>query len=324
MDDTDRELLKLIIASPRTHLQDLADKLGLSKQAVYRRIGEMKRIGVIQHMTAGISYPYLSAVPVVVFGRVRTSPGENTLRRLGANERTRRVVFAGGNYVYVVGELRNIGELDGFAEFVKKVAEMLEPVVGIFCLDDGLWSDYSVDGVVERKSHYKKLSPLDLRIISSIKDDVRKPVADIAELVGATPKTVRKHLDDMISEGSLELHVFTDAYLFGDSCVVGHINVKEGSDKVKVAKRLLLKHPFREAYFRTYANLPGFLMLVFWSNKMPEIRKIIEVIGEDEDVASSMFNFTYFQRIYSTWRNELPSEQAHKSRPAEALGPRPG
>jgi len=324
MDDTDRELLKLIIASPRIHLQDLADKLGLSKQAVYRRIGEMKRVGVIQHMTAGISYPYLSAVPVVVFGRVRTSPGENTLKGLGVNERTRRVVFAGGNYVYVVGELRDIGELDGFAEFVKRAAEMLEPVVGIFCLDDGLWSDYPVDGVVERKPHYRNLSPLDLRIISSIKDDVRKPVADIAELVGATPKTVRKHLDDMISEGSLELHVFTDTYLCGDSCVIGHINVREGSDKVKVAKKLLLKHPFKEAYFRTYANLPGFLMLVFWSNEIAEIRKIIEVVGEDEDIASSMFNFTYLQRVYSTWRDELPSTQTRKSRPTRARSSRTG
>lgn len=308
MDDTDRELLKLIIASPRIHLQDLAEELGVSKQAVHRRIAELRRTGVIQHMSANISYPYLSAVPVVVFGRVRTSPGESMLSKLGTNECTRRIVLAGGNYVYIVGELRDIGGLDRFAEFVKKAAEMPDPVVGIFCLDDDLWSDYPVDGVVERKSHYRKLSALDLRIISSIKDDVRKPVADIAELVGATPKTVRKHLDCMLSEGSLELHVFTDAYLCGDSCIVGHIDVKEGSDKVKVAKKLLRKHPFKEAYFRTYANIPGFLMLVFWSNKMKEIREVIRVIGEDEDVASSMFNLTYFQRIYPTWRDEPPSE----------------
>ncbi len=316
MDDTDRELLKLIIASPRIHLQDLADKLGVSKQAVYRRIAELRRTGVIQHMTAGISYPYLHAVPVLVFGRVRTSPGENMLDRLGANECTRRVVLAGGNHIYVIGELRDIGELNGFAEFVKKETEMPEPVVGIFCLDDGLWSDYPVDGIVERKPHYRSLSPLDLRIISSIKDDVRKPVADIAGLVGVTPKTVKKHLDCMISEGSLELHVFTDAYLCGDSCVVGHITVKEGSDKVKVAKKLLRRHPFREAYFRTYANIPGFLMLVFWSNKITEIREVIRVISEDEDVASSLFNFTYFQRMYPTWRDELPPALMRNSKPS--------
>jgi hypothetical protein len=48
--------------------------------------------------------------------------------------------------------------------------------------------------------------------------------------------------------------------------------------------------------------------LVFWSNKMKEIREVLRVIGEDEDVASSMFNLTYFQRIYPTWRDEPPSE----------------
>ncbi len=46
----------------------------------------------------------------------------------------------------------------------------------IYCLDDGLWSDYPVDGIVKRKQRYRELSPLDLRIIASLKDDARKPV----------------------------------------------------------------------------------------------------------------------------------------------------
>jgi len=310
MDDTDRKLIMLLVADPRIHLQELATRLGISKQAVHRRMGHLKGIGVIQSMTAGISYPYLNAVPVAVFGQVRTAPSEKMLNELGECEFTRRVVVAGGNYLYVVGELREISELDDYSEFVKRATGMSEPTVGVFCLDDGLWKDYPVDGIVKRKQSYRKLSSLDLRIIASLRKDARRPVEEIADLVGASPKTVRKHLEDMVSEGSLEMHTFTDAYLVGDMCLIGHLSLKPGSGKVDVARRLLSECQFQEAYFRTYANLPGFLMLVFWSNNMAEIREIIRRIGEDKDVASLMMNISYLQRLYATWRDELPEVQA--------------
>ena len=313
MDDTDRKLLMLMIANPRIHLRELATRLGISKQAVHRRMETLKEIGVIQSMTAGISYPYLDAVPVAIFGTVRTAPSEKTLNGLGESEFTRRVAVAGGNYLYVVGELRDVSELDGYAEFIKRAAEMADPTVGIYCLDDGLWSDYPVDGIVKRKQSYRELSPLDLRIIASIKDDARKPVGEIASIVGASPKTVRKRLTDMMSEGSLELHTRTDSYVGGDACLIGHVSIREGSNKVDVAKRLLSKHKFQDAYFRTYVNLPGFLMLVFWSDKMAEIREVISKIGEDRDVMSVMMNITYLQRMYTTWRDKLPEVPTRRS-----------
>jgi len=321
MDDIDRKLLMLMVADPRIHLRELATKLGISKQAVHRRMEALKEIGVIQSTTAGISYPYLDAVPVAVFGTARTAPGEKVLHGLGESEFTRRVVVAGGNYLYVVGELREISELDSYAEFVKRAAEMLDPTVGIYCLDDELWSDYPVDGIVTRKQSYRELSPLDLRIIASIKDDARKPVAAIASMIGTSPKTVRRHLEHMISEGSLELHTRTDSYLCGDLCLIGHVSVREGSNKAEVAKRLLSKHQFQEAYFRTYLNLPGFLMLVFWSDKIAEIREVIRQIGEDKDVMSVMMNFSYLQRMYTTWRDKLPEIQMRHSTKAGERSP---
>jgi DNA-binding Lrp family transcriptional regulator len=309
MDDTDRKLLMLLISNPRMHLQELATRLGVSKQAVHRRIGYLKEIGVIQSMTAGISYPYLDAIPVAVFGPVRTAPCEKMLDGLGECEFTRRVVVAGGNYLYAVGELRDLSELDGFAEFVRRTSGMSEATVGIFCLDDGLWKDYPVDGIMKRKQNYRELSALDLRIIASIKDDARKPIEEIADMVGVSPKTVRKHLEIMVSEGSLEMHTRTDSYLGGDICLIGHVNLRVGSDKAEVAKRLLSKHQFQDAYFRTFVNIPGLLTLVFWSDKMAEIREVISMISEDGDVVSVMMNFSYLQRLYATWRDKMPEVQ---------------
>lgn len=316
----------LLVANPRMHLRGLATELGISRQAVHRRICHLKETGVIQSMTAGISYPYLDAVPVAVFGPVRTAPCEKTLDALGECELTHRAVVAGGNYLYVVGELRDTSELDGFTEFVRRTSGMSEPTVGIYCLDDGLWSDYPVDGIMSRKRNYRELTKLDLKIVASLKDDARRPLEEIADMVGASPKTVRKRLEGMISEGSLEMHTRTDSYLCGDTCLIGHVCLKTGSDKVAVAKRLLSKHKLQDAYFRTYVNLPGLIMLVFWSDKVAEIRKVIREISEDEDVTSVMMNFTYLQRMYATWRDGLPEVNAsHSAKAKSSTGvPSPG
>ena len=172
MDDTDRKLLILLGQNARMHLQELARRLGITRQAVYKRIQALDRAGVMKGAFAGVSVRYLDAVPVAINGWSNAASMDETLDKLGESDLTRRVLVAGGNYLYVVGFLRNLAELDEYAEFVRRTAEMPEPVVGIYNLDDGLMA-YSVDGSGRRKQSYRELSPLDLRIIASLKDDAR-------------------------------------------------------------------------------------------------------------------------------------------------------
>ena len=324
MDDTDRKLLTLLEANPRTHFRELAKRVGISRQAVHRRMQVLTDIGVIKGAIAGISIAYLDAVPMAVSGISKTASIEETLDRLGESEFTRRVVVAGGNYLYVVGFLRNISELDSYVKFVKRAAEMPEPTVGIYCLDDGLMPGYSVDGSGKRKQSYKELSPLDLKIIASLKDDARRPIAEIADMVGVSARTVRRHLEGMISEGSLDMSVPMDSALGGDMFLIMHVNLRDGADKREVGRRLISKNYFQDQYIRTHSNLPSLLMWVFWSDKMTEIRKVLREIGEDEDVLSVMLNFAYLERVYTTWRDKLPGVRARPSRKARTHNLRSG
>jgi len=276
-------------------------------------------------MIAGISIPYLDAVPVAVFGISRTASIEETLDRLGESEFTRRVVVAGGNYLYAVGFLRNISELDSYVEFVKRAGEMSEPTVGIYCLDDGLSPDYSVDGGGKRKQSYKELSPLDLKIIASLKDNARRPIADIADMVGVSAKTVRRHLEDMISEGSLDMSVPQDLQAGGDLFLIMHVNLRGGADKGEVGRRLLSKKYFQDQYIRSYSNLPSLLVWVLWSDKITEIRKVLRATSEDDDVMSVMLNFAYLERVYTTtWRDKLPAVQTRPSKTPRTHKPHSG
>jgi len=86
MDETDRWLMLLLAENTRIPYRELADKLGVSVQAVHRRIQLLTKAGVLRGFTAGISIRYLNAVPVIVFGRSNALSTEDTVKKLSPNE----------------------------------------------------------------------------------------------------------------------------------------------------------------------------------------------------------------------------------------------
>ncbi len=305
MDAIDNKMMALLLANPRTPINVLAKKLGISRQTTHHRLRILMENGVIKGTTAGVSFLYLDVVSVAIFGRSDATLTEEILDRLGESEFTRRAVIAGGNYLYVVGELRDLSELDDYVEFVERAGKIPEPTVGVYSRDDELMRGFAVDGSGRRKDGYRELSPLDLRIIASLRQDARRPAAEIAEVVGASTKTVKRHLEGMASDGSLDLHVLTDIPSGGNMLFALHVNLKKGADRAEVGKRLLSRCGSLDAYIRAFSNLPSLLMVVFWSGSVPEIRNVFRATCEDEGVQAVMLNFCYFERIYETWRGKL-------------------
>ncbi len=299
MDDTDRKLILVISENPRMRTRDIAKRLGISRQAVHHRMQILAGMGVFRSMRAQPSAHYLNAVLAAVWGRSNAMSVEETMDRLGENEFVGRVVVAGGNYFYVLGNLRDTSEIDGYVEFIKQTAKMPEPIVGMANMNAGIMPDW-VDGG-KRKQSYKELSPLDLKIIASLRDDARKPAAKIAESIGVSTKTVRRHLEAMRADGSLDFDTPWDVPSGEDMLTLVHVNLRGGADKVLVARRLLSEDPVHFMYLRTFINLPDFLLGLICSDKMSEIRKILKRIGDDEDVEGAIPNLVYLERAYPTW-----------------------
>lgn len=322
MDDTDRKLMLLLGENPRMHYRELAKRLRISRQAVHHRMQILTEAGVFRRMKPTISVGYFDAVPAAVWGRSRTTSVEKTLDELGESEFVGRVVVAGDNYLYVLGCLRDTAELAGYVEFVRRTAEIPEPTLGMANMDDGIMPDWMSGG--KRRKSYKKLSLLDLRIISSLRDDVRRPTAEIADALGVSAKTVRRHLETMRSEGSLDFDEPWDIPLGEDMLTIVHLDLRSDADKVEVAERLISKDPIHAYYFRSFSNLPSFLLgLVSW-DKMSEIRRILREIGEDEDVVTVTPNLLYLERTYSNWAERLPASVTHSSESPRRRCLRPG
>jgi len=307
MDDSDRKLVRLIEENPRVHLRELAKRLGISTQAAHHRMQVLFEDWPLLMLSGCVSGSYLGAIPIAVFGRSEAPLAKEALDRLGEGEFTRAAIASSGNQFFVVGELRDISQLDGYTEFVRRAANMPAPTVGIYCLDDGLCPSYPIHGVSKLKPNCKRLTALDFMIIASLRDNARRPIADICDMVGASTRTVRRHLENMISDGSLTLEMRGDPTQGGDVEALVHVSLRDGADKMEVGRRLLSKYPFHITYIRTFSNLPLFLLCVFYGNKMAEILKVLSEIGGDPDVVAVMPNISCAYRVYETWRDRLPA-----------------
>ena len=320
MDDTDRKLMHLIAENPRMHCRELQRRLGISRQSVHDRIQALEKTGAFSVMKATISASYLNAMPAAVWGRSGARLMDEVINRLCKNESIGRIVVAGGNYLYILGCLRDPAELDDYVDFVRRNAEIDEPTVGLAKLNAEIMPEWA-EGVRCREG-CKPLSALDLKIIACLQDNVRRTNADIAHTLGISIKTVRRHVEDMVAGGSLDFDVPWDVPPGRDMLTVIHVGLRSGADKAKVAKRLLSIDSVHFSYIRSFANLPSFLLGIITSDEMVQIREILKRINEDEDVLAVTPNLVYMERACKNWMMDcrqlasMPERDKRHLRPA--------
>ncbi len=308
MDESDRKLMLYLAENPRMPYRELADRLGVSVQAVHRRIQVLMKMGVLRGFDAGVSIRHLGAVPIMIFGRSMTLSLEETMKKLAKSEMTSSVLVAGGNYLYVVGLLKGISDLEKYADFVKKAGDMPEPTIGIYSLDAGLAPDF-IDG--GRKASEKgDLTDLDMRIIAALQRDCRKAIADVAEEVRVSSRTVTRRLDRMLEEGLVDLVVPMDPTATGDIVSTVHIHLKDGATKKEVGARLINEFTPRMWYIRSFTNMPSFLLGIVCTDTMNELRGILDKISKDKDVKTLVPNIWYADYLFDTWRDRLTDRKS--------------
>ncbi len=287
-------------------LKELASKLGISRQTVSKRLQVLSKLGTFKCIKAKISYGYYGDLTFpVIWGISKATSINDTLDKLGENESTFAAAVLGGGVLLVFGCLREASELERYVESVKRVADITETTVGLLSYHDGINLDCWSEGATLSRS-CRQLSPLDLKIIASIHDDPRKPPQKIADTVGVSTKTVRRHIERMRSEGSLDFRIPVDFPPGGSFFTLLFVNLKSGADKVKVGRRIRSTYPQCVLIARPFTNIPDFIRVLLRSDKMSEIRRIIKEVSEDEDVLSVRPNLIYFWREYeTTWYNTM-------------------
>ena len=306
MDSTDITLTLMLLLNSRLPYSDLAEKLGLSVNAIHKRIQSLKETGVIRNFTAKIGIGALGIVSVLVFGSSEIKLGEQVLAKLQENDRTYWVAVGSGNYLYIGGYLRNISELDAYVTSVKKEGDMASPVVGII-----------VPSEKDVPHSIAKLQNLDYRIIYALQKDSRKAIPEIAEEISVSAKTIRRRLARMISENLIELSLEWFPDKSNDIMTLFDIDLKAQADKGKAVSLFNKEYSPNALFCWTFSNLPDSILFFVWTNSMKELQDITKRIQGEPTIERVMPRILYTGYIFETWRDKLVQEKstspAHKS-----------
>jgi DNA-binding Lrp family transcriptional regulator len=296
MDRTDISLCLFLMSNSRAPYHELAARLGLSINAVHKRISTLVNQGVIKAFTAHPSLASLGAVSVWVYGRSEAAHPSDVHLRLKADNRTYWVANSGGGYVYVGGYLRGIEELDGYVAFVKREGELADPTIGI---------------VPSMGPHRQEaLRPLDYQILASLRKDSRKPATDIAAQVNASVKTVHRRLEWMLEKGLVEFSIDWYPDASNDFVSLCHVDVDQRFDRMTVLDALRKKFSENVLVEMFFSNLPNLLVLFLWTNSMRQMEGLREKVGSVEGVKSETMNVLQVGYMFDTWRDEMVLKEA--------------
>jgi len=296
MDRTDISLCTFLMINSRTPYHELASKLGLSINAVHKRIIAMTESGIIRAFTAHPSLVSLGAVTVWIYGRSEAANPDEIHLKMMTDSRTYWVANSGGGYVYVGGYLRNLSELDQYVTFVKDQGEMSDPTVGI---------------MPQMSNHYpgERLSPLDYQILGSLRKDSRKPASEVAKEVNASAKTVHRRLERMTDKGLVDFGIDWYPDVSNDIISLCHADVAQRANRQHVLETLRQKFSQNILVEALFSNLPNLLVFFLWTNSMKQMEDLRGKIGEAEGVRSVTLNVLQIGYMFDTWRDELPLRQ---------------
>jgi len=258
VDEVDVALSRMLLWNSRTSYSELGKELGLSPQMVHRRVQHLMEAEVIRGTYATLSFKAMKTMWVIVHGWSRANSMDEVAQALREVPQVAIMQVASGNYVYVHG---NVGDAVGMAELVTAVqrkAELSDPQVGI---------------VQTQPAEEAVLGALDLRIIKALASDTRRPVNDLADELGTTVKTVRRHLDRLIDEGLIHMSIHWQPDTLGDMVSQIHLVLKEGVSNERTAFLMIKKYSRGIIRSYTFSNQPGMMIITYCNENAREMQR---------------------------------------------------
>jgi DNA-binding Lrp family transcriptional regulator len=309
MDKTDMSLIMLLAANSRSSYAELAEKLKLSVNAVHKRIQLLIETGVISKFTSKISLQSLGAIVVFVSGISQLTSFKDLPDRVKTHGSIYWLAAGGGKFLYVGAYLRNLNEIVGFVEFLKKEAGLAEPTVRITHAEP--MSEHRIlvsahpKGAPKSQPSKLALYDLDYRIIRSLKDNSRKAVSDVASEVGVSSKTVRRRLLRMIKNNLIELGLEWYPDKSNDIITILDLQLKPSADITVLPYQILRKYAPNMLFLWSFVNVPNVVSYVVWTNSMNDLESLRESLEKETGVASIVPNILYKGYIFDTWRDKI-------------------
>ena len=305
MDDTDLNLCQLLIANARRPQRELADELGISVAGVHRRIQSLVDQKVVKGFTANISSACLHAVHAQVDGICECQSVEGALDRLGAIGSVSSVLTSAANLTALTLILRRIEDLGPTVEQVRDILQMPKPRVTISTTIYVGANPIGKDFTSERE-----LSRIDYRIINSLHYNCRKPIIDVADEIGITPKTARNRLELMESEGLIEYGLSWEPARTAGTCFIVRIDLKPQVDRSEFINQINKRFGARFILTFVHSNELDYLCGYCWAPTVAQHNDLVGALKADEKVKDVRSGIVHNEWSFETWRDRLLKERA--------------
>jgi len=311
MDEIDLALSLMLMANSRASYKELADIFNMSVNSIHKRVKSLVELGIIQKFRTTLGFAYFKQINVIMYGTSRVIDKKALMEKLGSHDCIYNVTQASGNLIYIYAYIRSLAELDTLVSYVREKGEIVSLTVG---LEKGSPSIFFKD--------FKEvsLSPLDYKIIYSLKDNSRKTISEIAEEVGYSTKTIKRHLDNLIEKYLINFTI--DWYPDKTPEILSMIIVKR-KQSIKTNESQYIDE-LRKIYGQkiiiswTFTNLPELVLITVWTQSMKELQKI-EMDLMEADFDSVNVTVLVEGKMFPTWVDQYLEDKIKEINLSRAL-----
>ena len=311
MDAIDFGLCMCLVVNSRVAYKELAEIFKMSVNSIHKRIKSLVDIEVLQNFNTKLSLTnFPNSISVVMFGDSSLEYSEDLLDKIGNNESIFNVTRAGGNFYYIHAHLRVYNELDPLVSFIRNEGGINEIEIGLISTKHTTNAPTTSDQSLKVNNVDTRYSDLDYLIIDTLKDNSRKPVTEIADKVGVTPKTVRRRLTKLIENELLDFSIewYPDKSSIILSIVIMKLDPTDDVDKLKLLDELKGEFGQTILFSWNFSNLPNLMIICIWIQSMKELQDIENSL-KAKVFTSVKATVLVKGKMYPSWRDTYLQEQ---------------
>lgn len=295
MDEVDFLLLQKLRANCRLTYRELANAAHLTVTAVHKRIQHLLDSGVIIAFTAKPNIVALKGIGIGTWGTTKAKSVDEVVFKFHECDKIFFVGILSGKFLHLGAVLRDISELQDYSSFIAQTGQMDDLTIGI------INAPY--------QTMPETLKNIDFKILKALHRDARKTIADVADEVGLSAKTVKKSIDRMVDNQLVTFSLDWAPVFENDFCSVFYLYLQDNSDMQSVLQRLSEKFGKNIIYYMAYSNIPQFLTLHMWTKSSREMQ-IIQNELQKEGFKDIIPRILMTGRYFDCWLDDMIIKKA--------------
>jgi DNA-binding Lrp family transcriptional regulator len=206
VDEIDKQIAFLLLNNGRMSLQDLSDKLGITRTAVKKRMDKLIEVGVIESFNLRLSMAMTNSELLFAFLSFIKKP----------SEKTEDVILNISEQIMQVNRTLD-DRIVVFAEYTS--SEELSEITNSFWKLENISEVETHTNFIHNRGGKIDLTKIHKRVLKSLLDNPRKSISEVAKETGLTARRINKTIDELQDKGAVLFSIRMKFNIAGETMV---------------------------------------------------------------------------------------------------------